>query len=154
MASGAPRPVPNVTYFTVSLFDAHGDSVAVQNLTGDQRFTFSIPVPDCEERNACTMHVNLARNRRCCMAADHGGCARLRARVYRVRPIGQMQLMFWDETAGNWSNTGVYRDDEAILASGDNCTFVGYTTHFTTFTLGGLSIKLNAINPATVCRRA
>jgi len=62
--------------------------------------------------------------------------------------------MFWDEKAGNWSNTGVYRDDEAIVASGDNCTFVGYTTHFTTFTLGSLSIKLNAIDPATVCLSA
>ena len=56
MALWAPRPAPNVTYFTVSLFDAHGDSVVVQNLTGSQRFTFSIPVPDCATQNACTMH--------------------------------------------------------------------------------------------------
>jgi len=64
-----------------------------------------------------------------------------------------MKLVFWDETAGNWSDAGVFRDDAAILASGDNCTFVGYTTHFTTFTLGGLSIRLNALDPAQVCMR-
>jgi len=58
--------------------------------------------------------------------------------------------MFWNETGGVWSNQGVYRDDEAILASGDNCTFVGYTAHFTTFTVGGLSIRINAVDPAKV----
>lgn len=61
-----------------------------------------------------------------------------------------MQLMFWDEKSGNWSNDGVFRNDTAILASGDNCTFVGYTTHFTTFTIGGLTIRLNAIDPTKV----
>jgi hypothetical protein len=61
-----------------------------------------------------------------------------------------MQLLFWDDKAGNWSNVGVFRNDTAILASGDNCTFVGYTTHFTTFTVGGLALKINAVNPATV----
>jgi len=63
-----------------------------------------------------------------------------------------MQLLFWDDKAGNWSNVGVFRNDTAILASGDNCTFVGYTTHFTTFTLGGLTIRLNAIDPTKVWR--
>jgi len=61
-----------------------------------------------------------------------------------------MQLLFWDDKAGNWSNAGVFRDDAAILASGNNCTFVGYTTHFTVFTLGSISIRLNAVNPITV----
>ena len=61
-----------------------------------------------------------------------------------------MQLLFCDDKAGNWSNAGVFRDDAAILASGNNCTFVGYTTHFTVFTLGSISIRLNAVNPITV----
>ena len=59
-------------------------------------------------------------------------------------------LIFWNTTKGDWDNSGVNRDDAAILASGDNCTFIGYTTHFTTFSIGFITIQINDIDPVTV----
>ena len=57
-----------------------------------------------------------------------------------------MQLVFWNETTGDWDGSGVFADNATILASGNNCTFVGYTTHFTLFTIGSLSLQINVIN--------
>jgi len=65
------------------------------------------------------------------------------------RAVG-LKLLFWNPELEDYDDTGVVRDDEAILASGDNCTFIGYTTHFTTFTVGALSISLNVIDPTKV----
>jgi hypothetical protein len=56
-------------------------------------------------------------------------------------------LMFWNATLGDWDTRGVIKDQNATT----DTLLVGYTTHFTTFTLGLLMI--NAVNPATVRRR-
>jgi hypothetical protein len=68
----------------------------------------------------------------------------------RIRAIVRVVLVFWNETRGDWDTSGVFRDNDAILASGDNCTLIGYATHFTTFTLGSIAIQLNAIDPNAV----
>jgi len=57
------RPAANATFFTVSLFDATGNAKTVENLTGAQRFTFTIPVPDCETADACTAAMRWRRSR-------------------------------------------------------------------------------------------
>jgi hypothetical protein len=64
-----------------------------------------------------------------------------------VHDAFRVVLVFWNETRGDWDTSGVFRDNDAILASGDNCTLIGYATHFTTFTLGSIAIQLNAIDP-------
>ena len=58
-----------------------------------------------------------------------------------------LQLVFWNETLGDWDVGGLVRDDAAILASGDNCTFIGYSTHFTTFSI---SLEVNVVDLNTV----
>jgi len=63
--------------------------------------------------------------------------------------VDQLQLVFWNETLDDWDSSGVFADKECMEASGDLCTFCGYTTHFTTFTLGVI-ITLNTIDPGKV----
>ena len=54
-----------------------------------------------------------------------------------------MRMVYWNETSGDWVIDGLERDDAAILASGDNCTFIGYSSHFTTFSI---SLQVNVVD--------
>lgn len=63
--------------------------------------------------------------------------------------VDQLQLVFWNETLNDWDSSGVFADKECMEAGGDLCTFCGYTTHFTAFTLG-VVITLNTIDPGKV----
>ena len=61
-----------------------------------------------------------------------------------------LELVYWNATLRDWDHRGVFRDNATILASGDNCTFVGYTTHFTFFTVGVFRFQLNSVDVVTV----
>ena len=65
-----------------------------------------------------------------------------------------LHLIFWNETKGDWDDSGVARADDKILQSGNNCTFIGYATHFTSFTIGSINVELNAIDTSTVRQAA
>ena len=71
----------------------------------------------------------------------------------RVAMLDVLHLVYWNESLNDWDTHGVYADPECMATSDDPvCTFCGYTTHFTTFTLG-VRITLNTIDPAKVRRQ-
>ena len=68
-------------------------------------------------------------------------------------PAVNFTLVFWNTTKNDWDASGTNRSDAEILASGDNCTYIGYTSHFTTFTIGVIVVSLNTLDPGTVRQR-
>ena len=156
----AHRIPGNASYVAVSFFNSNGTAFAVAGLAGEQVTKFSFAVPNCTAATACRTDANRAGVRR---PGSHLADARLLetrengrgpwlvSRVDGCRGlVVEVDLVYWNETLGDWDNQGVYRDNATILASGDNCTFVGYSTHFTVFTIGVISFELNVVDPAAV----
>jgi len=56
-------------------------------------------------------------------------------------------IMFWNATLGDWSTEGITKDVNQTTEH----LLVGYTTHFTTFTLG--LITINAVDPSKDANR-
>jgi len=136
------------------MFNDDGTPFPVTGLGEEQRFTFRFPIPNCPETLNNSTRAAAAG---VAPTAARGLTAVTLAALVRARAsaamVDQLQLVFWNETRNDWDSSGVFADAACMAASGDACTFCGYTTHFTTFTLG-VVITLNTIDPGKVALRA
>ena len=162
---GAPSVTFGAPFITLALFNADGSAYVVTDLPPGQEFRFELAVPNCTAAHtACTPGPAFV-----CGACDDGGAVSLidtrggtdpvaglrrHPAWERLRPADNFTLLFWNDTLNDWDSRGVRRDNAAIAASGDNCTFIGYTSHFTSFTIGALAFNLNVLDPDVVRHEA
>ena len=143
------RVANNTNYLTVSLFRPDGTPYPVRNLSDSQRIYFSQPMPDCNARMLPCMHApGSMRTYSTRLVSYHARPPSPYPHTVRRACAGDVTLLYWNTTFNDWDVRGVFRDDDLMPA--DNCTFVGYTLHLTTFAIGKLVVAINTVDPTQV----